>query len=134
MNLEKEVQTIVKDGIKYHRDRLKAVKSNRPTLEKLAQLLGGAGAAHIYVTTHRIDLDFDSTKRAREITGYLLKETDIGKFEKVTESKYNGLSWYYKADLDGVEVRVGPALPDRRCQPVKKEYTNSYWVCEPKGD
>jgi len=115
-----------------YREKLKTINNNKPTLERLAELFHGMEPTHTYVSTERIDLDFETTKQAREVTNYILDNTEIDRFDKSTESRYEGLWWYYFAKLNGVEVRVGPAPPDRRCKPVKKEYTNSYWVCEPK--
>lgn len=130
MDLQKKVQTELKDAAKNYRAKLKAVKNNKPIIEKIAKLFKEVEFNVATIWYNRMDLDLDNTERARELTAILLENTEIERFGKTTESRHNGLYWYYIADLNGVEVRIGPAPPDEKCKVVQKTYETNYWVCE----
>jgi len=63
-----------------------------------------------------------------------LEETKIEKFEKTMEESAfrNKPVWHYKAKLDGVWLFIGPAIPNKKCKPIKKEHKYNVWVCETK--
>lgn len=130
MDLQKKVQIELKDAAKNSRERLKAVKNNKPIMEKIAELFKEVEFNVATIWHNRMDLDVDDIKRTRELTAILLENTEIEKFTKTTESRHNGLYWYYIANLNGVEVRIGPALPDKKCKVVEKTYETRYWLCE----
>ena len=130
MDYQKEVAEEIKEKSRFYRERLKKIKANKPTLERIAQLVEGMEFKRAFFFYEHVELDLHTIKAARELTSFFMESTEIAKFTKTTESRNEGLYWYYAAHLNGVEVRIGPAPADKRCQPVKKTYENHYWVCE----
>ena len=138
MTLIEKVKEATKASLKYHREGIKEAKSREPTLEKLAQILEPeiSDAKYAYVNSDSITIDFKTIREARELALDLLGKVSgdyqsiLDKFKKEASSGADGLNWYFVAKVGGVKLSIGPAEPDRKCVPVRREYTNHYWVCE----
>jgi len=130
--LTQKAKTAVKDDLKYHRESIKEIKLCNPILEKFAQILEPmiSDEKSSYVTSNSITINLKTKEKARQLVTTLLQETTITKFEKEASSGFDGLDWHHTAKEGKVKISIGPAQPDRKCQPVKREHLSSWWVCE----
>lgn len=132
--LEKVKEAVISD-IEYHTEKISEASRAQPILEKIAYLLQPQiDEEYVDISTNKLKVDFKTTKRAREVVKIFLENTEIEKFEKTMGESLVTLSWHYRAELNGIAILIGPAIPTKKCTPVKKEYSWPYWVCETKKE
>jgi len=135
MNILKRINEVLEADINYHTEKLIDIDRYRGTLEKLALLLQPEiRKEYARVEMNKLEITFNTRKRAKEVIEKILEETKIEKFEKTMEESAfrDKVIWHYKAKLDGVSLFIGPAIPNKKCKPIKKEHKYNYWVCETK--
>ena len=133
MDILERVTEVLDSDTEYHTDKLKKIASIRPAFEKLAVLLQPE-IEHEYVSIDEDELEvtFKTNKRAREVVRILLEKTTIEKFERTMEKSAwkDKVLWHYKAQLDGINIFIGPASPLKDCKPVRHKHVWHSWICE----
>ena len=133
MDILERAREVIESDINYHNEKLMEIKKNEFTFRVLASLLQPEiTKEYAHIEADKLEITFATIKRAREVVRKLLEETSINKFERTMEESFysSKVAWHYKAKLDGITLFIGPASPDKKCNPVRREHKYHYWVCE----